>query len=165
MKKWMVIAGCAVVALVAIGLTIFRASDEDRIREVMTRLAKAVSVKQDDNMLTRNGRIKSTMKEICIDMINVDIAELPELRITNRADFADKATQLGAVYVPATVEFTQTVIKVDPNGDNAKVDTVAVLTGMRGGEQRTDKRDVHMLLHKDGSWLITTIDVLPPRQE
>lgn len=148
-----------------IGFTIFRASDEDRIREVLARLAKAVSVKADDNVLTRNGRIKSEMKELTIDMISVDVAELPDLRISTRADLADKATQLGAIYSPATVELSSTVIKVDPNGDNAKVDTVAVLTGTRGGERRVDKRDVHMLLHKDGSWKITSIDVLAPRQE
>ncbi len=165
MKKWMVVAACAVVALVAIGFTLFRQSDEDRIREAMTRLAKAVGVKEDDNPLSRSGRIKSEMKELCTDTVGVGIAEYPDLRITNRAELTDKATQLGAVYSQATVEFTQSVIKVDPNGDNAKVDTVAVLTGTRAGERRTDKRDVHMLLHKDGTWRIYSIDVLAPRQE
>ena len=161
----MVAAACAAVALVAIGFTIFRASDEDRIRDVLARLAKAVAVKQDDNILSRNGRIKSELKELVSDMVTVDVAELPNVRITGRPELAEKATQLGAVYASASVELTAMTITIDPNGDNAKVDGVAVLTGARGGERRADKRDVHFLLHKDGTWRVTSIDVLAPRQE
>lgn len=164
MKKWAVAGACALVAAVVVYVTIFRASDEDRIRQVLSRLAKAVSVKQDDNVLARNGRIKSELKDIVTDLVSVDVAEA-NLRITGRADLADKATQLGAVYASATVDFTQMAIKIDEGSNSAKVDGVAVLTGNRGGETRADKRDVHFLLHKDGSWKITTIDVLPPKSD
>jgi hypothetical protein len=39
------------------------------------------------------------------------------------------------------------------------VDGVALVTAIRGGERKVDKRDVHFLLRKDGAWKVSTIDV------
>jgi hypothetical protein len=164
MKKWAVAGACAVVAAIVVYFTIFRASDEDRIRQTLTRLAKAASVKEDDNPLSRTGRIKSEFKEIVTDVVSVDIAEV-NIRVTGRPELVEKAVMLGGVYSPATIDFSSMTIKIDEASSSAKVDAVAVLTGTRGGEKHVDKRDVHFLLHKDGSWKITTIDVLPPRSD
>ncbi len=164
MKRWGVAAACAVVAAIVLYVTVFHASDEDRIRQVLARLAKAVAVKEDDNILARNGRIKSELKDIVTDLVSVDVAEL-NLRVTGRPDLAENATKIGVVYASATVDFTQMAMTIDEASASAKVDCVAIVTGSRGGEKRSDKRDVHFRLHKEGSWRITTIDVLPPRTE
>jgi hypothetical protein len=163
MKKW-VIAACALVGLVAVYFTVFRASDEDRIRATLAQFVRAVEVKPDDNILARNGRLKSKLGDIVDDMVRVDVSELG-IGVTGRPAFIDEATKFGLVYTSATCELVGTKIAIDEAATTAKVDTTAVVSGLRGGESRTDKRDVHFLLRKDGHWRITTIDVAAPRAE
>lgn len=164
MKRWTVAAACALVSLVAIYVTVFRASEEDRIRATLAQLVKAVEVKQDDNVLARNGRLKSKLGEVVDDLVRVDVSELG-VGVTGRPKLVEEATKLGLAYASASCELVGTKIAIDDAATTAKVDTTAVVTGARGGERRVDKRDVHFLLRKDGHWRITTIDVAPPRPE
>jgi hypothetical protein len=164
MKKWAMVAGCAAVAAVALWLTVFRPSEEDRIRKVLDRFTKAVVVKQDDNILSRAGRVKSELKETVADDVYVDVADF-SVRVTTRKDLADNATKVGLLYSSADCELTSMTIKIDESATTAKVDALAVVTGERGGERTIDKRPVHFLLRKDGSWKITTIDVATSRQD
>jgi len=164
MKKWAIVAGCAAVAAVALWLTVFRPSEEDRIRKVLDRFTKAVAVKQDDNILSRAGRVNSELKETVADDVYVDVADF-SVRVTNRKDLADNAIKVGVLYNAASCELTSMTIKVDDSATTAKVDALAVVNGERGGERKTDKRPVHFLLRKDGTWKITTIDVATSRQD
>jgi hypothetical protein len=164
MKKWAIVAGCAVAAAIALWLTVFRPSEEDRIRKVLDRFAKAVQVKPDDNILARSGRLRSELKETVADDVYVDVSDL-NIRVTNRAALVEDATKAGLVFQSADCSLTGMTIKVDENATTAKVDALAVVTGQRGGERRVDKRPVHFLLRKDGDWRITTIDVAVARQE
>jgi hypothetical protein len=164
MRKWVIVVACALVGLVAIYVTIFRGSDEDRIRETLTRFARAVEVKQDDNILSRAGRIKSQLKEIVDDGVRVDVSELG-IGVTGRAKFVEDATKAGLVFTSAACEFVGTTIKIDEARTTAQVDTTAVVTGVRGGERRIDRRSVHFLLRNDGGWRITTVDVAPPQAQ
>ena len=150
MKKWAIVAGCAAVAAVALWLTVFRPSEEDRIRKVLDRFAKAVAVKQDDNILSRAGRVNSELKETVADDVYVDVADF-SIRVTNRKDLAENATKAGLVFSSADCELTSMTIKVDDSATTAKVDALAVVTGERGGERKVDKRPVHFLLRKDGT--------------
>lgn len=162
MKKWAIVAGCAAGAAIVLWFTFLRPSDEDRIRDVLNRFAKAVAVKRDDNVLARAGRIKSELKETVSDGVYVDVADL-SIRVSNRKDLADKAVQAAGVFSTASCELTGMTIKVDDSKTSAKVDALAIVTGERGGERKIDKRSVHFLLRKDGTWKITTIDVAAAR--
>lgn len=158
MKKWAIVAGCASAAAVAAWLTLFRPSEEDRIREVLKRFANAVAVKPGDNVLSRADRVKSELKETVAEDVHADVTDFA-IRVSSRAALAEKAVQAPMVFTSADCELTDFTIKVDESSVSAKVDTVAFVTGVRGGERTADKRPVHFLLRKEGGWKITTIDV------
>jgi len=156
---------CAVVAVVVIWMTFFKSSDEQAIQAVLARLAKAVMVKEGDTVISRNARLKSELADIVSDDVRVDVTEL-HMGVTGRARFVEDATKAGLMYSKATVEWTNTRIKLDEGGSVAKVDATGLVTGDNGGQPRSDKRDVHFLLRKDdGKWRITTIDVAAPQNE
>lgn len=164
MKKWAVVAGCVAIAAVALWLTVFRPSEEDRVRKVLARFTKAVAVKPDDNVLARAGRLRSELKETVSDDVFVIVPDLG-IRVTTRAALVENATKAGLVYQSADCDLTGMTIVIDEGATTAKVDALAVVTGSRGGERRVDKRSVHFLLSKDGDWRITTIDVAPSRPD
>ena len=164
MKKWAIVAGCAAVAALALWFTLFRPSEEDRIRGVLNRFAKAVAVKTDDNVLARTGRVKSELKETVADDIYVDVPDL-NIRTSSRPALVEGAVKAGFVFASAECELTGMTIKVDDAATTAKVDALALVTGDRGGERKVDKRPVHFLLRKDGTWKITTIDVATSRTD
>ena len=142
MKKWGIVAGCAVAAAVVLWFTFFRPAEEDRVRKVLDRFAKAVAVKS----------------------VHADVSDV-NIRVTSRAALVEDATKAGLVFQSADCSLTGMTIKIDADATSAKVDALAVVTGMRGGERRVEKRPVHFLLRKDGDWRITTIDVAPARAE
>lgn len=158
MKKRAVAIGCALIAAVAIWLTFFRASEEDRIHETLGRLVKAVMVKQGDNILSRTARIKGELAETVDENVRIEVPDLA-ISTTGRQKVVEKAAQAGLVFTSADCELTNTKIAIDESATTAKVDAVALFTGVRGGSRRVDRRDVHFLLRKDGDWKVTTIDV------
>ena len=165
MKKWTLAAGGAAAAVLALGLTLFRPSEEDRIRKVLDRFANAVEVKANDNIVARAGRVKSELRETVADDVHVDVADL-DVRVSNRAALADSATKASLVFPSARCDLTGLNIKVDDNATTAKVDALAIVTGELRGAKKVDNRPVHFLLRKDsGDWRITTIDVAATRQE
>ncbi|AKU99674.1 hypothetical protein AKJ09_06338 [Labilithrix luteola] len=151
-------AGCALVAVVVLWFTLFRPSEEARIQKTLDRLAKAVSVKADDNVIARAGRLRSELKEIATDDVSVDVREI-SLDVTGRDKVVDGATKAQMVFNSAAVELTSMTIKVDDAKTMAKADGVAIVTGDRGGERKVDRRDVHFLLRNDDGWRVTSIDV------
>ena len=161
-KKLGIVAACALLGVIALWLTVFRPSEEDRIRKTLGRITKAVAVKSDDNPLARMGRLKSELKETTTDDVFVTVPDF-DVRVTNRTTLVEAASKAPAVYSSADVELTGLTIKVDDAATTAKADAIAVVTGERGGERKIDKRDVHFLLRKDGEWKVTTIDVAAPR--
>jgi hypothetical protein len=163
-KRWTVALACAVVAGIALWLTFFRASEEDRIRKTLGQLAKIVAVKDGDTILSRTARLRSGMKETVDDDVRVNIAEL-NIDVRGRHKLEEDAVKAGLLYQNADCDFTSLSIKVDPASTVATVDGLALVTANRGGERKVDKRDVHFLLHKDGEWKVSTIDVAVPRQD
>ncbi|MBX3188122.1 MAG: nuclear transport factor 2 family protein [Labilithrix sp.] len=158
MKKWAIAAACAALAAIVLAITVFRPSEEDQVRKVLTRFVKAVSVRADDNLISRTGRLKSELKETVADDVYVDVPDLA-IRVTGRAGLVENATKAGLVFQSADCELTGMTIKVDDAATTAKVDATVIVTGNRGGDRKVDKRGVHFLLRKDGDWRITTIDV------
>jgi len=165
MKKWAIVAACAAVAAIALYFTVFRPSEDDRVRKVLARFAKAVTVKPDDNILARAGRLNTELKATVSDDVFVVIPDL-NIRVASRVALSENATKAGLVYQSAECDLTGMTIKIDDAATTAKVDALAVVTGSRAGDRKVDKRPVHFLLRKDdGDWRITTIDVAPSRAD
>jgi hypothetical protein len=162
MKRWMVAAACAVVAVIVLWLTLFRASEEEKVKKTLNRLVKTVMVKEGDNIISRTARLKSELAEIVSDDVRIDVPDL-HIATTGRREVVEKAAQAGVMFSSADCELTNAKVQIDEGATTAKVDAIAVFTGVRGGERRVDKRDVHFLLRKDdGHWRVTTIDVRAP---
>ncbi len=159
MKKYAIAGGCFVVAAIAIFLTFFRASDEDKIKKCLSDFGKIVEVKEGDTIISRTSRMRTKMKDVVDDDVSVNVEEL-HIDVRGRTKFEDDAAKAGLIYTTASVEFVGTKLKLDQGGNVATVDTTAVVTANRGGERQADRRDVHFLLRKDGDWKITSIDVM-----
>lgn len=160
----MVVLGCLIVAGIALWLTFSRESEEDKIRKQLTELTKIVSVKEGDTLLSRMARLRSRMKEVVVDDVRVNVAEL-SMDARGRHKLEEDAAKAGLMFQSADCELAHVAIKLDPAGTVAQVDAIALVTALRGGERKVDKRDVHFLLHKDGDWKIATIDVAVPKQD
>lgn len=163
-KRNLSIAAAGLVAVVALVVFLTRPSDEQRIKSVLDRLVKIVSVKEGDTILSRTGRIRSGCKELVDDGIRVDVPDL-NVRVTGREAFADGATKAGLMYLSASAELVDVQVQLDEAKTTAKADAVALVTGVRGDARRLDRRRVHFLLRKDDDWKVTTIDVASGEME
>ena len=105
-----------------------------------------------------HGAIKGELADVVDDNVRVDVPDLG-ISTTGRQKVVEKAAQAGVVFTSADCELTNTKIAIDAAETTAKVDAVALFTGVRGAERRLDRRDVHFLLRNDGGWKVTTIDV------
>jgi hypothetical protein len=157
----MVAAACAAASAIVLWLSLFRASEEDRIKKTLDRLVKTVMVKEGDNIISRTARLKSELAEIVDDDVRIDVPDL-HISTTGRRELVEKAAQAGVMFSSADCELTNTRLQIDDGATTAKVDALAVFTGVRGGDRRIDRREVHFLLRKDGHWRVTTIDVRAP---
>jgi len=157
-KRWPVALGCLAVAMVALYFTFFRESDENAIKRVIAQLATIVSVKNGDTILSRTARMRGKMKDVVTDDVTAHIDEM-NVDVRGREKLEDAAVKVGLVYASADCAFVVRKLEIDPAGTLAKVDAVALVTANRGGERKVDKRDVHFLLRKDGSWKVASIDV------
>jgi hypothetical protein len=163
-RKWIIAVACALVASVALYLTFFHTSEEERIRKVLDDLTKVVAIKEGDTILTRTARVRSGLQPIVDDDVRVNVGEL-NIDVRGRAKLEEDAIKVGLLYQNGDCDLTNVRIKLDPQATVATVDAVARVTASRGGERQVDQRDVHFLLRKDGDWKISTIDVAPRRDE
>jgi hypothetical protein len=115
-------------------------------------------VKEGDNIISRTGRLKSELGEVLDDDVRIDVPDLA-IATTGRKEVVEKAAQAGVMFSSADCELSNLKIEVEEGASTAKANAVAIVTGVRGGDRRIDRRDVHFLLRKDGHWRVTTIDV------
>jgi hypothetical protein len=159
-RKVVVVAiGCALVAAVALALTFFRESDEERINKLLVHFAKTVSVKPADTLISRTARIRSELGEIVDDGVRVTVPELG-VRSNGRRQFEEDAIRAGSMFTEADCDFANVTIKLGEGATFATVDATAIVSGLRGGERKVDRRDVHFLLRKEKGWKLTSIDLL-----
>lgn len=154
MTKWGVVAGCVLVGALALYLTLFRTSDEDRVRAVLQRFTAACAIKADDNALARAGRLRSTFAETTTADVRVDVDE-PRLALAGRDALVEAGTRAPAVYGQASIELGAVRVRVDEGKVMATADALALLRG----PDRSEKREVHFLLRNDGGWRIATVAV------
>lgn len=163
-RKALVAAACAGIAAIALYVSFFSASPEDQIRKTLNELAKIVSVKEGDTLLSRTARLRSRLKDVVDDDVSVSVAELG-VDAHGRHKLEEDAAKAGLVFQTADCVFAKLAIKLDEPKTFATVDGVALVTALRGGERKVDERAVHFLLRKDGDWRVTTIDVAAPKRE
>ena len=157
-KSWLIAAACGIVALTIVSALVLRGSDEDRIRAVLVRFAKAVRVKPNDTLFSRNARLKSELKDLVDDDVRVDIDEIG-IGVVGRPKLVEDVTKVGVMYGEASCDLDDITIRLDESKTTAKVDALAIVKT----QDKSEKRDVHMLLRKDGAWRITTLEVMSPR--
>lgn len=134
-------------------------SDEERVRGVLSRFARAVSVEADQtNPILRLAHVNGEFKEIVDPNVRVSVPELTSLK-QGRESLAQVATQTGQYFRTANVEFSNCDIEAGDLG--AKADCVGHLTAVeRSGQARKDERTVHFELGRnDGAWQIQSIIV------
>lgn len=152
------VAGVLGIGLIGYAL-LTEESDEERVRGVISRFARAVSVEPDQtNPIARLAFLKGEFREIVEADAQFSVPELTNLK-QGRQQLAEVATQAGQVFRAATVEFSNCDIQVGNIG--AKADCVGHLNGVeRSGQPRKDERTVHFELRQtDGAWLIQSIVV------
>lgn len=162
MKRWLplglVLLGVAVIAYALLG-----PSDEDRIRELLDRLAAAVGVDEGErNPLVRHGRLRGEFAEIFAKEASASVPEVGE-GLHGRDQLVAAATQVGSVYQSADVGLGDVKVSVDKAGQSAEASATATITGaMHGQPLRRDERSVRFRIEKiDGDWKIFSVTVQP----
>lgn len=151
---------CVMAIAVLLGVFLLRPGDEDQIRKTLDRFLHALTIKDQDNVVARVGRLRSELREAASDDIAVTVPDL-NVQLVGRPALVERATAAQSLYQSASAEFTRLTIKIDDARKSARVDGVVVVTGVRGGQRKIDTRDVHLLLRNDGGWRITSLDVMP----
>ena len=154
-----VVAG-VVIAIYAI---FFGSTDEDRIRELLERLERAVAVHSDEtNVIVRGARVRKAFKEIFSKDVRFQVPDFQSAGQSRRA-LVGLATQAPRLYRNATVDLGGLSVKVDEKGESSTAFGQAVVVGVRqNGTAERDSRTISLRLDKmDGDWRIVQVDVSP----
>lgn len=133
-------------------------SDEERIRERLDQLARAVSVGEDENIVFRRSRLDRELEQVLTDDVLVDI---PELSANPRGREAVVRLTLAATYHEAPVDVAIEPRHIEVRGGQAEVKASVDVTG--GQDFGRDRRDVAFELVKDPTrdWQISAARVEP----
>ena len=163
--KVIAIGATAFAAVVVVWLTVFRASDDARIREQLAKLAAAVRVTADDaqtNPIGRFAHVNDAFTKLFDRDVRVSIPELTSLD-SGRRPLAELATSAPRVFRSFDVDFSDIEVKIDDAKSSALVGATASVSAVeQGNTPRADKRAVDFRFAKqDGEWLITSLTVWP----
>jgi hypothetical protein len=144
----------------------FAGSDEEQIRKVIERAARAVEVKDGDaNPIVQLARVRDALDPLLEQDAHVNVAELPLGARHGRREVAELVTQATIVLRSASVDVHDLEIKLDSNRTTAEVGARKTVRGTwRTGQTRRDERAVNFLLRKDGAWRIQSITVWSPTE-
>lgn len=166
MKRWIAIVA-VVLGLGAVLFAVFMApSDEEQIRGQLQRLAQSASIDPDEkNPVSRGMRIKKDFEDIFTENVAVNAPELASPG-KGRDGVVSAATRMGTYFETAEISFSSVRVDLDGSKSRAKVNSVATLTGSRGGELEHETRDVSFdFVKSDGDWLIDGVTVKAPDQK
>lgn len=156
-------AGGAMALMIAAYVFLFSPSDDERIRNELTRLAAAVEISGEaPNPITHLAHVKGELAEIFEEDVHVTIPELPSLP-PGRSELAKTATDASLYFRAASVTFAVVHLNLDDAKTKALVLTTAVLhVTDREGASHIEKRLVNFqFAKKDNAWRIRTLTVLP----
>jgi phosphoribosylformylglycinamidine synthase len=157
MKRLLAAIGIAL----GVGLVLFALfaakSDEERIRERLAQLARAVSVDEDENILFRKSRLDRELEQVFTPDVHVDLPELGA-RPRSRSELVRLATAATRHYRSLDVQLDAE--RIDVAGDHAEVQAQAELVSA-GDDPGRQRRRVTFRLVKDPSldWQITAARV------
>lgn len=159
------VVGVAALAGIALGVVTWLVSggpsDEERIRQRLDRLAAAVSVKGDENVIVRTGRLRSEFHELLAEQASASVPELGVSR-SGRRDLADAAAQAGLRFHHGQVSLVDVHVQVEPDRKSGEAKATARLSGSWGGDLRDEVRRVTFRVDKvDGEWLVSSVAVSP----
>ncbi len=163
MKHKLISGAVAAAAAIAIYFAFFSTSDEQKIKNVLAHLAKAVRVTEEGkNPILRAARVHSDFVDVFQEQVVVHIPEMPAMK-QGRAELEGTATQASFLFRTADVELGTVDVKVDDAHTSAKASATATLRATRrDGSPEQGPRAVNFLLRKDdGVWRITSLTVWP----
>jgi hypothetical protein len=139
-----------------------RPSEEERIRSVLDRLARAVSVEPaETNALLRAARLRKELGELLTDDVDVSIPEL-SASTRGRESVTAIAARAGSLYGSAEISLSAVDVKLDANETRASVRSIATLSAIQGNEAQRDRRVVRFgLVKQDGGWRVDSVAVAP----
>jgi hypothetical protein len=159
MKRLLAGAGIAL----GLGLVLYALfaskSDEERIRDRLEQLARAVSMAEDENIVFRKSRLDRELEQVLTEDVRIDI---PELAATPRGRSAVTNLAVAATRHFRSVDIQIETKSVNIQGTQAEVDARAdMISG--GDDPSRDRRDVTFKLTKDPThdWQITSARVEP----
>ena len=164
-RRFVIAIGCALAAL-AIWFLVFRGGDEQRVRELLGRLASAAEVSPGENPVLRATRVRSVVVESVAPDVSFEIAGLSEPG-RGRDALVALAAQAPQLFQKAEVSLSGLRITVDdrtkPKSAHAEGD--ATVVGVRhGGAEERDRRHVSFrLVERDGAFRVTEVTVYPPK--
>jgi hypothetical protein len=156
-------AGGAIALMIAAYVFLFSPSDDERVRNVLVRLARAVEVSGDpSNPITHLAHVKGEFAEIFEEDVHVTIPELTSLQ-SGRSELAKVATDASLIFRAASVSFAVVNLDLNEAKTSALVRATAVIhLTDRDGSSRVDKRLVNFqFAKKDNAWRFRTLTVLP----
>jgi hypothetical protein len=160
MKRPVVALGLVAIAA-ALYFVFFRSSDEERIKDQLARLAKTVSVSEEQkNPITRAAHLRSELAEIFEKDVRASIPELGSARV-GRDALVELALTSSAMVRTVRVEITNVEIKIDDASKSAHVKATARLRGtMSDGQDKRDERALDLqLTRREGDWRIASLTV------
>jgi hypothetical protein len=157
LRRFLVPLIAALVTLSVVLVIVLAPSEEDRIRQVLTRITLAVAPRAQPNPIGDYARISDTFKETLAERVEITVPELPTLP-SSRAELAQGAMQGGARLGPSDMRLTNIEVKLDESKTSAKVDAVVLIRPKTQGRSPA-KRRVHFSLRKDDTWRVYSINV------
>lgn len=151
------------VLLVALGFWLCRElfpGDESRLRGLLSDVAKAASLKGNENPLIRlagANRLAGFFSENVV--VHIDVSGLEGKEIQGRDELRQTAVAARASLQSAEVQFPDARLEIAPDRESATAEVTA--TADINGEKNTVVQELKVFFKKiDGEWKITRVDTV-----
>jgi ketosteroid isomerase-like protein len=158
-----IISILAVVLLMALGFWFYRElfpNDEHKLRGVLAEVAKAASLKPNENPLVGlagANRLAGFFSEDVV--VRIDVSGLEGKVIQGREELQQTATAARVSLQSADVQFPDVRLEIAADHESATAQVTA--TADINGEKNTVVQELKLLFRKiDGKWKITRVDTV-----
>jgi ketosteroid isomerase-like protein len=153
----------AVVLLMALGFWLYRElfpGDESRLRGLLANVAKAATLRANENPLVRLAEANKLAGFFSEDVVvHIDVTGLEGKEIQGREELQQTATAARASLQSAEVQFPDARLEIAPDRESATAEVTA--TADINGEKNTVVQELKVLFKKiDGQWKITRVDTV-----
>lgn len=152
--------------VLALGYAVFAPeSDEERILAVLDELALSVSFSEPvANPLVWGLQLNKKFEELMTEQVDVRVSEVRRGIPSARSQLGPAAGLALQRYGALDVTFSGVAVLVQ--GDHATAEGTAQVTGVLGGERKSDDRPIRFdLFLVDGDWLVQSVHVRAPQDE